>query len=233
VAEEQFHPSDRMSTPDNFYARVSSLRELALDLLQDFSDAARSGIDAPDEVIVDLQSVGNVLGRVEGQLAPAAAESAAGQAAAPSEPTRPPRPELVPALTGEAAAVLALAESTVTSAVSEQDEAERWLRVLREHGVVGAALQALGVPLAELTTRAEPASVRATRAEGDDPVVKVAEEAADFAASRDAKATGTPDVLFAVLAQYDQLFDRALYAAGAVGRRELFAALAEGARVTA
>jgi hypothetical protein len=228
-----------MSTADNgsasrsdFFGRVSALRGLALDLLQDFSDAARSGVDVPDDVIVDLQSVGNVLGRVERELAPAPAESSAGQTAAPSQPKVPPRPELVPPLTGEAAAVLALAESTVSSALSEQDEAERWLRVLREHGVVGEALQALGVPLAELTTRAEPASIRGTRAEGDDPVGRVAEEAADFAAGRGAKATGTADVLFAVLAQYDQLFDRALYAAASMGRRELLAELAEGARVT-
>jgi len=38
------------------------------------------------------------------------------------------------ALSADAAAVLGLAESTVPLALSQADEAERWLRVLREHG---------------------------------------------------------------------------------------------------
>jgi hypothetical protein len=229
-------PPSTMTASDNgrspgadFYGRASSLRDQALELLQHVSDAARHGGDAPDEVIVDLQSVGNILGRVESQLKPVPAD----EAPAKVEPAKPPRPELVPALTGEAAAVLALAESTVTSALSTQDEAERWLRVIREHGVAGETLRAIGVPLAELTTRAEPASIRKPREPGDDPVERVAQEAADFASNRGAKATGTVDVLFAVLAIYDELFDRALYAAASVGRRELFVALADGARVTA
>jgi hypothetical protein len=113
-----------------------------------------------------------------------------------------------------------LAESTVTFALSRDDEAERWLRVLREHGIVGAALRALGVPAALLSTRAEPASARIARRPGDDPVV---------ASTRGAQVTGTVDVLFAVLELYGRLFDRALYAAASATRQELLAELSKGA----
>ena len=66
-------------------------------------------------------------------------------------------------LSQDAAIVLALADTAVPFAFSPEDEAERWVRVLRMHGWVGAALQSLGVGEAPLETPAQPASVRLLR----------------------------------------------------------------------
>jgi hypothetical protein len=51
------------------------------------------------------------------------------------------RAELAP----DAAMVLGIAATAMPFARTRQEEAERWLRVLRLHGDVGATLQALGV----------------------------------------------------------------------------------------
>src|SRR5205085_10235578 len=124
--------------------------------------------------------------------------------------------------------VLALAETTVPFASSRQDEAERWLRVLRQDGYVGRALQALGVDEGQLATRAEPRPRSA--AANPDPVAAVAAGAARLARRRGGDATTTLDVLFAALIEYGRLFDRALYLAG-VSRRELIAELSGRAPV--
>ena len=58
--------------------------------------------------------------------------------------------------------MLALAETAMPFAHSAEDEAERWVRVMRMHGQVGVALQALGVGEAPLMTAAEPAIPSAT-----------------------------------------------------------------------
>ena len=55
-------------------------------------------------------------------------------------------------LSQDAALVVALAGTAMPFAHSAEDEAERWLRALRLHGQVGAALQALGVGEAPLMT---------------------------------------------------------------------------------
>jgi hypothetical protein len=104
---------------------------------------------------------------------------------------------------------------------SAEDEAERWLRALRLHGQVGAALQGLGVGEAPLMTGSE---------QGDDPhgtpplgpgvLDDVTQRASDFAAGRDAETVGTADLLFAVMDVYGKLFDRLLYMRG-TGREEL------------
>src|SRR3954471_4861952 len=60
-------------------------------------------------------------------------------------------------LSQDAAIVLGLAGTAMSFAHSREDEAERWLRVLRMHGRVGEALQGLGVPEAPLMTHARPA----------------------------------------------------------------------------
>jgi len=73
-------------------------------------------------------------------------------------------------------------------AASPEDEAERWVRVLRLHGVVGTALQSLGVGEAPLETAAQPASVRLLRRRplGEDVVQMVTDEARNFARARSA-----------------------------------------------
>src|SRR3954462_15379862 len=77
-------------------------------------------------------------------------------------------------LSQDAAIVLGLAGTAMSFSHSREDEAERWVRVLRMHGRVGEVLQALGVPEAPLMTSARPApSPAASRAAGEDPVESI------------------------------------------------------------
>jgi hypothetical protein len=119
-------------------------------------------------------------------------------------------------LSQDAAIVLALAETAIPFAVSKEDEAERWVRLLRLHGQVGGALQSLGVGEAPLSTMAQPHAVRVLRARpvGEDPVADVTIAARRLAGRRGARAAATVDVLFAVIGVYGRTFDRALYIRG-------------------
>ena len=128
-------------------------------------------------------------------------------------------------LSQDAAIVLALAETAIPFSATREDEAERWVRVLRMHGQVGGALQGLGVGEAPLETVADPAATRTPRRPGATPVADVARSAARFAAGRGAALLGTVDVLFAVFEVYGKAFDRALYIRGA-SREELVERLA-------
>ena len=126
-------------------------------------------------------------------------------------------------LSEDAAIVLALADTAVPFACSPEDEAERWVRVLRMHGHVGAALQSLGVGEAPLATLAQPRSIRLLRRRprGEDVVDLVTQAARRFAAARAAEAVCTVDVLFGLFEVYGRTFDRALYVRGTT-REELF-----------
>ena len=117
-------------------------------------------------------------------------------------------------LSQDAAIVLALARTAVPFASSTQEEAERWLRVLRMHGQVGCALQALGVGEAPLETAAEPRAARRRRSPFKDVIEEVSARAFHFARRRGSRAVGTVDVLFAVLYLYGTAFDRELYRRG-------------------
>jgi hypothetical protein len=133
------------------------------------------------------------------------------------------RHQTTPTLSQDAAIVLGLADTAVPFAMSTDDEAERWVRVLRMHGQVGSAMQALGVGEAPLESPAQgPAAVRVLRRRelGDDIVATVAESAAYLARKSDSPTVGTVHVLFAVLAHYGRTFDRALYVRGTT-REEL------------
>ena len=96
---------------------------------------------------------------------------------------------------------------------SREDEAERWLRVLRMHGRVGETLQALGVPEAPLMTFARPVPENDSPPT-EDPVDAICRRSIQMAQTHAADRVGTVDVLFAVLATYGQAFDRALYIRG-------------------
>jgi hypothetical protein len=136
-----------------------------------------------------------------------------------------------PTLSQDAAIVLALADTAVPFAIGPDDEAERWVRVLRMHGQVGCAMQALGVGEAPLESPAQPrAAVRllSRRASGEDVVGAVAESAAYLARQSGSPTLGTVHVLFAVIDQYGQTFDRALYVRGTT-REELLERLASDA----
>jgi len=132
-------------------------------------------------------------------------------------------------LSQDAAIVLALADTAVPFAHSPEDEAERWVRVMRLHGLVGATLQSLGVGEAPLETPAQPASIRLLRRRplGEDVVAMVTERAHEFALGRDAGAVCTIDVLFGLLDVYGKVLDRALYIRGTT-REELLERLAAG-----
>src|SRR3954452_9300492 len=115
----------------------------------------------------------------------------------------------------DAGIVVGLAGTALAFAQSREDEAERWLRVLRMHGRVGEVLQALGVPEAPLMTYARPApSPTAAAPAGGDPVDAICRRAVRLANLRAADRVCTLELLFAVLATYGQAFDRALYVRG-------------------
>jgi hypothetical protein len=124
-------------------------------------------------------------------------------------------------LSQDAALVVALAGTAMPFAHSAEDEAERWLRALRLHGQVGAALQALGVGESPLMTgSASDEDGPGTPPLGVEVLEEVTSRAGDFAEARRAETIGTPDLLFAVLDVYGRLFDRVLYLRG-TSREEL------------
>ena len=128
----------------------------------------------------------------------------------------------------DAAIVLALADTAVPFASSLEDEAERWVRVMRMHGQVGAALQGLGVGEAPLETPAAgPDEQGVTESLGKQAVNAVGEAAGALARERGARLVTTVDILFAAMELYGRAFDRALYVRGAT-REELLERLAGG-----
>jgi hypothetical protein len=138
-----------------------------------------------------------------------------------------------PRISQDAAIVLALADTAVPFASSLEDEAERWVRVMRMHGQVGAALQAIGVGEAPLETPAAgPDEANRKRALGKEAVAAVGEAAGSLARERGASVVTTVDVLFAAMSLYGRAFDRALYVRGAT-REELIERLAAGVGVAA
>jgi hypothetical protein len=188
------------------FSAVHLLRTGMLDLLSEASSHSdSSGALAP--AMARLQSAANELGAVERLLKPDPA------------PNGPPP-------SGDAAAVLALAATTVPLSSSPVDEAERWVRVLRAHGRVGAALHSLGVPAHQLPTMADSPEAGGS-ARPDRPVEAVSELALEFARLHGSRTLDTVHVLFAVLAVHGARFDRALYAHGTT-RQQLLDCLVTG-----
>jgi hypothetical protein len=121
-----------------------------------------------------------------------------------------------PVLAEDAAMVLAIASTAMPFARTPEDEAERWLRLLRLHGDVGVVLQGLGVsdgpvggPAASVDDDRR-SSAAAEREEERDAVAVVAEHAVAAAAQRGADRVETADVLIAVMHVYGEDFDRVL-----------------------
>lgn len=121
-------------------------------------------------------------------------------------------------LSQDAALVLALAGTAMGYSRSAEDEAERWLRALRMHGLVGRALQALGVGESQLMTGSE--ARPGQRPLGPEVVDEVTARAQDYAWRRGALTVGSVELLFALMELYDRPFDRALYLRG-TSREEL------------
>jgi hypothetical protein len=147
-----------------------------------------------------------------------------------------PKPKLAP----EAAMVLGIAATAIPFARTPEDEAERWLRVLRLHGEVGHVLQAIGVSEDVICVppengHADPAASRAPGAgeragagagrtgandqqsaagERRDVIAMVGQRAERIAAARGSAGVATTDVLVAVLQVYGPVFEQALRAHG-------------------
>jgi hypothetical protein len=132
-----------------------------------------------------------------------------------------PKPTLAP----DAAMVLGIAATAIPFARTPEDEAERWLRVLRLHGEVGHVLQAIGVSEDVISLPPEnghdPAASAGPRA-GPDPaggerrdvIALVGQYAERIAAERGSAGVATTDVLVAVLQVYGPVFEQALRAHG-------------------
>jgi len=123
-----------------------------------------------------------------------------------------------PTLAPDAAIVLGIAATAIPFARTPEEEAERWLRVLRLHGEVGTTLQALGVSEASIRAGHKDAGERresaaATPSRGD-VVGLVTEHAAQVAGERGASGVCTTDVLIAVMEVYGTAFERTLRAHG-------------------
>ncbi len=111
----------------------------------------------------------------------------------------------------EAAMALGIASTALPFARSSEDQAERWLRILRMHGDAGTALQGLGVSEAPLEAgEAHDESSLSPGAEPGDVVAVVTEHAVDRASRRGAPTVGAGDVLVAVMEVYGGDFDHVL-----------------------
>ena len=117
--------------------------------------------------------------------------------------------------------VLGLAGTAMPFARSPEEEAERWLRVLRLHGNVSSSLQAAGV--GEVPIMASDGLGNGDSAEHDaagqgrdaqQVVSSVTELARRSAERRGASAVGTVDVLVGAMDFYGEDFDRILEAYG-------------------
>lgn len=130
-----------------------------------------------------------------------------------------------PTFAPDAALVLGIAATAIPFARTPEDQAERWLRVLRLHGEVGVALQSLGVSEGSLDKRAaaaeaaNPGSPAADRSgagasEDGDVIAIVSDRAVHTAVERGASGVGTTELLLALLEVYGEVFQRTLRAHG-------------------
>jgi hypothetical protein len=131
----------------------------------------------------------------------------------------------------EAAIVLGIASTAIPFARTPEEEAERWLRVLRLNGDVGVALRALDISegkLPESEVSEDRGRADTVGADPRDAVSEVTGQAIQIARARDARQVATTDVLMAVMLVYGAEFDRVLRAHGA-NRDELIEQLGAGA----
>jgi hypothetical protein len=125
-------------------------------------------------------------------------------------------------LGSEAAIALGIASTAMGFALTPQESAEQWLRILRLHGKAGVALQALGVAEGRLkTTPAGPPQTEPLDQETGEQMLRQVTDAAFATAAgredpvhRPAHIT-TTDLLLAVMDVYGEHFDKALEAHGA------------------
>jgi hypothetical protein len=137
----------------------------------------------------------------------------------------------VPTLAPDAALVLGIAATAIPFARTPEDEAERWLRLLRLHGEVGVALQALGVSEGSLSGHEQNARAHgengrrhangAGGGEREDVIALVSERARRSAEQRGADGVGTVELLLGVIDVYGESFEQTLRAHGTDSREVL------------
>jgi hypothetical protein len=128
-----------------------------------------------------------------------------------------PATDTHPAPDTDAAMILGMAATAMPFARSREEQAERWLRILRLHGEAGAALQALGVSEGPLETAHHGPDAGQPDPAGEvapDGIAAVTEQAMALAGERGTHAVGTSDVLVAVIRVYGRDFDQVLHAHG-------------------
>jgi hypothetical protein len=135
----------------------------------------------------------------------------------------------IPTLAPDAALVLGIAATAIPFARTPDEEAERWLRLLRLHGEVGVALQALGVSEGSLSDHQAEANGESGRrhangapgGEHEDVIALVSERAGRVAEERGGDGVGTIELLLGVLDVYGDSFERTLRAHGTDSREVL------------
>lgn len=125
----------------------------------------------------------------------------------PSDGTTPP-------LTSDAALMLGIASTAMPFAQSAEEQAERWLRALRNHGESGAILASLGLSEAPLKPVDEDITDEVSPPGDPDAVATVTRTASQIAAEHGSPKLGTTEVLHAVIDVYGATFYRVLSAHG-------------------
>jgi hypothetical protein len=116
---------------------------------------------------------------------------------------------VTPAPDVDVALILGMASTALPFAGTREEEAERWLRILRLHGEAGATLQSLGVSEGPLEEHAQATSTPASRG-GESAFADVGARATELAGDRGAQSVQSRDVLVAVMDVYGDDFDRVL-----------------------
>jgi anti-sigma B factor antagonist len=114
-----------------------------------------------------------------------------------------------PPLTSDAALMLGIASTAMPFAQSAEDQAERWLRALRNHGEAGTVLASLGLSEGAVVPPFDDERPFASPG-GSDSVATVTDRASQIAAHRGAPKLGTTDILLAVIEVYGATFYRVL-----------------------
>lgn len=120
-----------------------------------------------------------------------------------------------PPLTADAALLLGIASTAMPFAQSDEDQVERWLRVLRRHGEAGVVLASLGLSEARLHEPQHEPDDEHADTDRSDAVALVTVHAGRIASQRRAAKIATTDVLLAAMHVYGATFDRVLAAHGA------------------
>lgn len=115
-----------------------------------------------------------------------------------------------PPLTADAALMLGITSSAMPFARSTEEQAERWLRALRNHGEAGALLASLGLSEATLHPPETESQTVASPVVDPDAVSSVTNAAGEIAAERGGPKLSTTDVLEAVIRVYGATFYRVL-----------------------